>query len=135
MDKWANIVSGFLKQNGKFVFVEFHPVVWIFDDNFEKIGYRYFNSGPILETNSGTYADKTADFTVSDVSWNHGIGEVLNGLINNGLEIRSLEEYDYSPYNCINKMVEFEPKQYRIAHLENKIPMVYSLVAIKKAST
>ena len=42
LDKWANIVSHYLKPNGQFVFVEFHPVVWMFDDNFEKIGYNDF---------------------------------------------------------------------------------------------
>ena len=132
LDKWAKIISKFLQPNGQFIFVEFHPVVWMFDYNFEKIGYRYFNSGPIIETNTGTYADKTADLTISDISWNHGIGEVLNSLIQNGLEITSLDEFDYSPYNCFNKTVEFEPKKYRIAHLDNKIPMVYSITAVKK---
>ena len=39
IDKWAKIVTKFLKPNGQFVFVEFHPVVWMFDDNFEKISY------------------------------------------------------------------------------------------------
>lgn len=34
MDKWADIVSHFLKPTGKFVFVELHPVVWIFDAQF-----------------------------------------------------------------------------------------------------
>ena len=132
LDKWAKIIAKFLKPNGQFVFVEFHPVVWMFDYNFDKIGYRYFNSGAIVETNSGTYADKTAELTVSEVSWNHGISEVLNSLINNGLEIKSLDEFDYSPYNCFNKTVEFEHKKYRIEHLENKVPMVYSIKAIRK---
>lgn len=132
LNKWAGIVSKFLKPKGQFIFVEFHPVVWMFDYNFDKIGYRYFNSGPIVETNSGTYADKTADLTISDISWNHSIGEVVNSLIYNGLEINSLEEYDYSPYNCFNKTVEFEPRKFRIAHLDNKIPMVYSITAVKK---
>ena len=132
LDKWAKIISKFLKPNGHFVFVEFHPVVWMFDDNFEKIGYRYFNSGAIVETKSGTYADKTADLTLSDVSWNHSISEVLNSLIKHGLEIKSLDEFDYSPYHCFNKTVAFESKKYRIEHLDNKIPMVYSIVAIRK---
>lgn len=132
LDKWAKIVSQYLKPDGKFVFVEFHPVVWMFDYNFDKIGYRYFNSGVIIETHSGTYADKTADLTATEISWNHGIGEVLNSLINNGLEVTSLNEFDYSPYNCFNKTIEFEHKKYRIEHLDNKIPMVYSITAIKK---
>jgi hypothetical protein len=60
------------------------------------------------------------------------LSEVITNLIQNGLEINSLNEYDYSPYNCFNKTIEFEPKKYRIEHLENKIPMVYSIVAKKK---
>lgn len=132
LDKWAKIVSQFLKPNGQFVFVEFHPVVWMFDDNFEKIFYRYFNSGAIVASESGTYADKTAEITQEYVMWNHGLSEVITNLIQNGLEINSLNEYDYSPYNCFNKTIEFEPKKYRIEHLENKIPMVYSIVAKKK---
>jgi 2-polyprenyl-3-methyl-5-hydroxy-6-metoxy-1,4-benzoquinol methylase len=134
LDKWANIVSTFLQPNAQFVFVEFHPVVWMFDDNFDKISYRYFNSGAILETESGTYADRNADIQQSYVMWNHGISEVLNSLINNGLEIKSLDEFDYSPYNCFNNTVEFEPKKYRIKHLDNKIPMLYSITAMKKNS-
>ncbi|MBA3284219.1 MAG: class I SAM-dependent methyltransferase [Nitrosopumilus sp.] len=134
LDKWAKIVSKFLKPNGQFVFVEFHPVVWMFDENFEKIDYSYFNSGAILETENGTYADKKADITQECVMWNHGLGEVLKSLINNGLEINSLDEFDYSPYNCLNKTVEFEPKKFRIAHLDDKIPMVFSIKATKKNS-
>lgn len=133
LDQWAKVVSYFLKPNGKFVFVEFHPVVWMFDDNFETVGYRYFNSGAIVETVNGTYADRNADITASTVTWNHGLSEVINSLIKNGLEINSLDEVDYSPYNCFNGTVEFEPKKYRIAHLEDKIPMVYSVVATKKS--
>lgn len=132
LDKWAKIISQFLKPNGQFVFVEFHPLVWMFDDNFEKIGYRYFNSGAIVETENGTYADKNANITQSYVMWNHGLSEVINNLISNGLEIKSFDEFDYSPYNCFNKTVEFEPKKYRIAHLEDKIPMVYSITATRK---
>lgn len=132
LDKWAKVISRFLKPNGQFVFVEFHPVVWMFDDNFDKIGYSYFNSGAIVETVEATYADKNADLSQSYVMWNHGISEVLNSLINNGLEINSLDEFDYSPYNCFNKTIEFEPNKFRIEHLDDKIPMVYSLVATRK---
>lgn len=132
LNKWAKIISGFLKPNGKFVFVEFHPVVWMFDNNFEKIGYRYFNSGAIIETESGTYADKKANITQSYVMWNHSLSEVLNSLINNELEIKSFDEFDYSPYNCFNKTTEFETEKFRIEHLDDKIPMVYSIKAIKK---
>ncbi|HKR03309.1 MAG TPA: class I SAM-dependent methyltransferase [Bacteroidia bacterium] len=134
LDKWGKIISAYLKPGGKLIFVEFHPVVWMFDDSFDKIGYSYFNAGPITETETGTYADRKASITQQYVCWNHGISEVVNSLIKNGLEINSFDEFDYSPYNCFKETIEFEPGKYRIKHLENKIPMVYALSATKKNS-
>jgi 2-polyprenyl-3-methyl-5-hydroxy-6-metoxy-1,4-benzoquinol methylase len=132
LDKWAEIISNFLKPNGKFIFAEFHPIVWMFDDNFKFVQYNYFKDEPIIETEEGTYADLNAPIKNKSVSWNHSISEVINGLIRNGLEINSIQEFDYSPYNCFNETIEFEPQKFRIKHLDNKIPMVYSLVASKK---
>jgi len=65
--------------------------------------------------------------------WNHSLSEVINSLIRNGLEIKLLGEFDYSPHNCFNKTIEVEPKKFRIEHLDNKIPMVYSINAEKKS--
>lgn len=134
LDKWGKLISKFLKPNGQFIFVEFHPVVWMFDTNFEKIDYNYFNSGPIIETESGTYADKESNIMQEYVSWNHSMSEVVTSLIKNGLEITAFNEYDYSPYNCFNKTIEVEPKKYRIEHLANNIPMVYAIKALKKTN-
>jgi len=133
LDRWAKIISKFLKPSGKFVFVEFHPVVWMFDYNFEKIAYNYFNSGAIVEVLEGTYTDMEADLKQEYVMWNHSMSETINSLIKNGLEIKSLDEFDYSPYNCFNKTIEFESGKYRIEHLGNNIPMIYSIIATKKS--
>ena len=129
MDKWAQVIRTFLKPGGKFVFVEFHPVVWMFDDDFQKIEYNYFNREAIVETESGTYADKGADITQSYVCWNHSMSEVVSSLMKVGLSINQFEEFDYSPYACFAHTVEFKPNKYRIKHLEDRIPMVYALVA------
>lgn len=135
LDKWGKLISRFLKPDGKFIFAEFHPVVWMFDDNFEKIGYNYFNAAPIVETENGTYADKEAKISQSCVTWNHSMSEVIGSLLNNKMEITDFKEYDYSPYHVFSNMIEFEPKKFRIAHLDNKIPMVYSIVAKKKSDS
>lgn len=131
LEKWAKIISKFLKPNGQFVFVEFHPVVWMFDNNFAKIEYNYFNAEAIIETEQGTYADKNAEINIESVGWNHSLSEVVNSLIESGLTINSLDEYDYSPYNCFSRTIEFEPGKFRIEHLGNKIPMVFSILAAK----
>ena len=131
LDKWAKVISHFLKPNGKLVFVEFHPVVWMFDDNFTKIQHHYHNKKAIVEEYSGTYADKDADIKTDYIGWNHSLAEVFQALLNNGLQIEHFNEYDYSNYNCFSETVEFESGKFRIKHLENKIPMMYSLVARK----
>lgn len=129
LDKWANIVSQFLKPNGKFIFVEFHPTIWMFDDDFEHIKYNYFNSGEITETVEGTYAETSAPVSLENICWNHSLSEVINNLIKHGLNISSFDEYNYSPYNCVNKMIEFEPGKFRIQPFEDKVPLVFSIVA------
>ncbi len=132
IDKWAQVVAKFLKPGGKFVFAEFHPAVWMFDDNFERVAYSYFNVKPIVETETGTYADRNAPIKHEYVGWNHSIGEVFTSLVNNGLQIDNFHEYDYSPYNCFRNTEEFSPGKFRIKTMENRLPMVYSLRATKK---
>ena len=131
LNKWAGIVSKFLKPTGQFIFVEFHPVVWLFDDEFKKIAYNYFNTEAIVETEEGTYADKLAPISQEYVMWNHPLSEVISSLLDNNLQLSTFQEYNYSPYNCFNNTEEVESKKFRIKHLDDKIPMVYSLSAKK----
>ncbi len=132
LDKWANVVATFLKPGGKFIMADFHPVVWMFDNNFKKIQYRYFKDKPIIEETVGTYAEKNAPITRKEISWNHSLSELLNSLLKQNLELNEFHEHDYSPYDCFNEVVEIEPGKFRIKHFENKIPMVYSILATKK---
>ncbi len=127
LDKWANIINRFLKPSGQLIFIEFHPVVWMFDDDFTKVSYPYFKADPIVEDIQGTYAALEAPVKLKSITWNHGLGEVLNALIQNGITIHSLREYDYSPYDCFNHTEAVKLNQYRIKHLSSHIPMVYSV--------
>lgn len=132
LEKWAKVISHFLKPGGKFVFVEFHPFVWMFDDDFTHVKYNYFNEKPIVETYEGTYADQSADLVQDYVMWNHPISEVLNALIDSNLTISSFQEYDWSPYACFLHNEEFEKGKYRIPQFGPKVPHVFSLTAEKK---
>jgi SAM-dependent methyltransferase len=61
LEKWSQVVFHCLRPGGRLIFVEFHPVVWMFDAEFSAIKYDYFNTGPIVEEMKGTYADREAD--------------------------------------------------------------------------
>lgn len=129
LNRWAQVVRHFLKPGGKFLLVEFHPFVWAFDTDFTTIAYDYFNREAIHETQNGTYADREAPIQIEYVSWNHPISEVLNALIQHGLQIISFQEYDYSPYDCFQHTTEAEPGKFCIEKFGRKLPMVYACTA------
>jgi SAM-dependent methyltransferase len=131
MQKWSAVVDHFLKPGGLFIMAEFHPVLWMFDDRFQHIQHRYFNDGPINETETGTYAEKQVPLEFDTITWNHSLGEVVGNLLSRGLVIDALQEFDYSPYNCFQDMSEIEPGKFQIRHLDNKLPMVYAISAKK----
>jgi len=131
IDRWAQVISHSLCKGGKFVFAEFHPVVWMYDDNFESIAYSYFKSSPIVENETGTYANRNSNLRNTNITWNHSISEVLTALMNAGLRLTSFKEFDYSPYDCFQNTEQFSPGKFRIAQFGNHIPMVYALTAVK----
>jgi 2-polyprenyl-3-methyl-5-hydroxy-6-metoxy-1,4-benzoquinol methylase len=132
LNKWAETIAHYLKPKGKLIFADFHPVVWMFDDAFEKIEFRYFQDKAIVETTKGIYADTEAKFEKTEVTWNHGLAEVFHALEGNGLILKEFEEYDYSPYNCFSGMKKLDERKFIVEKHGNKLPMVYSLVAEKK---
>lgn len=128
---WANMIASKLKPGGFFYLAEFHPVVWMFDDEFTHIQYAYENREIIVTENQGTYTDREADIKGREYSWNHSISEVLNALLIAGLRLEFFNEHMYSPYPCFRNMVETTPGKWEIRGMEGKLPMVYSLRAVK----
>lgn len=124
---WADVVARFMKPGGAFVFVEFHPALWMFDNDFTHVQYSYFNKAAIVEQEQGTYANRNAEINLRSVSWNHSLADVIQGLIRSGLEVIDFAEYDYSPYNCFANTIEVSPGVFRIRGMEEKLPMMYSL--------
>lgn len=131
MERWAAVVSHFLKPGGRLVLVEFHPFIWTFDNDFRAIAYDYFKGDAIIETNMGTYADKSAPIVNTTVSWNHALTEVINPLLRKGMRLDTFLEFDYSPYDCLPGLEQYEEGKFRFTHIKHRIPMVYALVAVR----
>lgn len=130
LDKWGKTISTLLKPGGKFVLVEFHPILWMFDEKFKHIKYKYSRTEPytVEESTYTEQGNKTIDKTVT---WNYGLSEPINGLAKNQIRIEEVNEHYYSPVNLFGNMIEFEKNRYYIKGLEDKIPITYSIVASK----
>ena len=131
LDPWAKVIAERLKPGGIFYMAEFHPVVWMFDDDFTHIKYHYDNKDLIVMEDQPTYTGDKNEISGKEYSWNHSISEVLNALINAGLKIEFFNEHTFSPYSNFKNSVETETGKWHIKGMEGKIPMVYSLRARK----
>lgn len=130
LDAWAAIISHFLKPGGVFYIADFHPALWMMDDNFEYIKYSYFNAEVITEETSGTYTDRDAPIRSTEHGWNHSFSEIITALLKHGLQIVQFNEFSYSPYNCFNNMEQGADAMWRIKGMDEKMPMMYSIKAV-----
>ncbi|PTX63494.1 methyltransferase family protein [Kordia periserrulae] len=130
---WAEIIASRLKEGGVFYMVEFHPIVWMFDylQNPPKLTYGYNQDEVIYEEYEGTYAeDGETNMISKEYAWNHGLGEVVNALINAGLTIEFLTEHDASPYNVLPNLIQNKEGLYETK--DKLYPLIYELKATKK---
>lgn len=127
--RWAEIVSSCLKPGGRLVMVEFHPILDMFDSAYTRVENSYFNQGPIVNDCQGTYADRSAPLRNQSVEWCHPLSDVIQALIDHGLRMEAVKEFDSSPYDSLVNSVKIADKRYQIKGLEGKIPIVYALKA------
>lgn len=131
LTRWGQLIHRYLRPGGRLILVEFHPYLWMYDDELERITYSYFNAGVITEAVTQTYTDgEPGRIQATSHSWNHPLSDVLTALINPGLRLMHFAEYDYSPYNLFADMVAVEGG-YQLPGWKSKFPLVYSLVARK----
>jgi len=126
---WAATIARHLKSGGRFVMVEFHPVAWMLSDDGESFAYGYFNDGsPEQILHQASYAGAPHE-PLESKEWAHGLGGVMNALIEAGLVIGSLREYPWSPYNCFPFLEETAPGRFEVRGQGGKLPLTFSLTA------
>lgn len=128
LKKWAKVIHENLAEKGRFILVDFHPVLWMFNDDFNEIEYSYFNDEPYIEITKGSYADSSNNKKTTSIWWSHSLSEITMAFINEGFSLTNFKEYNYSPFDCFKHTTCIGKDKYRIKHLEQKIPMVYAMV-------
>lgn len=132
INKWAKIMSHFLKEGGTFYITELHPFTNILSSEFE-ITYKYFEKGPYIDDSSGTYTDWNADIHGETYIWNHTISDVMNALVRQGLQIEFVHEFPYTMYDQFPGFMQKNKKgQYLLKNKKMQIPLLFSLKATKQ---
>lgn len=125
IERWAGVVSKCLKPGGIFYMAEFHSIYELMS------GYPYFyvNEGIVEEGNS--YTDRKNSETMTMVTWTHPMSSVINALIDVGIQIKKLNEFPFSPYDCFDGLEEREKGRFYLADSKHDIPLVYSIMGNK----
>lgn len=139
IDRWAETVTELLAPGGRLFVREGHPMLWSLDDKRSDlelvVRYPYFETvEPIVDDTPGSYVEVDAELqhTVSH-SWNHGIGEVVTALLSRGLRITMLEEHTSVPWDALGDgaMAEDEDGEWRLVERPERLPLTYTLQAVK----
>lgn len=129
---WAQMISELLKPGGVFYLVEFHPIAWMFDYTVSppEMKYGYHQKEAIYEEYEGTYTDDASKkMTSKEYGWNHSLSEVISSLIDAGLTLEYLNEYDASPYDIFPGLVKNENGMY---DLQKKLyPLLFEVMATR----
>jgi hypothetical protein len=109
---------------------EFHPFTEVFADDELSVQRSYFERGPWLWDEPGTYADPNAQ-TLNNrtVEWVHGIGDVVSALARTGLVVELLHEQDCSATLRWPFLQRGPDGIYRMPSDRPALPLMYSILA------
>jgi SAM-dependent methyltransferase len=98
LDLWMRQVALALRPGGRLVLVDLHP---LYQQVFERepeliVDFPYGGGEGQSFTDSGTYADPTADFVSTTTNYAHSVADIVMGALRAGLHLRLLEEHTAS---------------------------------------
>lgn len=132
LDAWAGVAAHFLKPGGFFYVAEFHPFLFMLDDDGRTLAYPYFRANaPVKLRATGSYAAPDAKwFTHTEYNWPHSLGEIVSAVTRAGLRLDFLHEFDYAWHAAaFSELEEFEPGKGRLKNWPINPPLMFSLRA------
>ena len=130
INRWAGVVSRYVKKGGIFYMAEIHPVVDMLDA--KKIihePYFHFADGPEKYFNESDYCDSECVIE-EECGWRWTLGEIIGALIKAGLTIEFLHEFPYCVYQVWPTMVK-DGDWWYYPDRKNDVPMTFSVMGRK----
>jgi SAM-dependent methyltransferase len=135
---WARVAAHFVKPGGFFYVTEIHPVAQAFEDEGVgpgelRLAFPYWSHGEPLKFDvKGSYADRTAPTAgLVEHDWDHSLGETVTALIDAGLRIDFLHEFDFVEWP-VDFLVQSEDGRWRLPPgTKGELPLFFSLKATK----
>ena len=135
---WAATVRTLLRPGGRLFLREGHPMLWALADSrpdgllVVEHPYREQDE-PLVWDEPGTYVQTEHEFSTTVThEWNHGLGEIVTALLDQGLALTMLVEHDSVPWDALpGMMVRLPGGEYRLADRPERLPHSYTLQAAR----
>lgn len=133
LNKFSKIISELLNKNGYYLLIDSHPIYWMFGSPTDSTIVAPYDSGEqaIEIKPEGTYTDTGANIKGVEYWWNHGIGNILNSLISNNLQIQFFNEYNYVSRKVNEDVIQDSNGNWICPDLANKYPLMFAVKAKK----
>ena len=130
------MAAHFVKPGGAFYVTEVHPVAQVFADEAVgpgelRLAYPYWSHPEPLKFDvKGSYADRAAPTEgLVENDWDHSLGEVVSALIDAGLRIDFLHEFDFCEWQ-LPWLVQSPDGNWRLPpDAGGQLPLFFSLKA------
>ncbi|KIM99758.1 hypothetical protein OIDMADRAFT_181148 [Oidiodendron maius Zn] len=139
IQNWAEVVSKLLKKGGRLFIREGHPMLWTLDDkrsDLLQVKYPYFErEKPTIFEDAGTYVGggQHKFENTQSVEFNHGIGEIIQALLDHGMRITAMEEHQSVPWEALpGQMTEVMKNEWTLTDQPWRLPHSYTLQAVKE---
>jgi SAM-dependent methyltransferase len=133
--RWAQTIAWFLRPGGRFVIVEAHPLMWIFDPAGAelRVSDSYFPSPEplVVLPTVGNYADPDAPVTKAEHVFAHSLEEIFRSLRDAGLHIDEFREHAHVTWQAFTFLVEQRPERWVMPPGKPTIPLMFSLTATR----
>ena len=137
LENWAKVVARYVKKGGIFFIAEFHPFMWIFDDEDKSelvYKYPYFTGKePFHFISENTYTEHEEKIkNVETYEWHHTFGDIITALIKEGLKIESVKEYPYTLFPSFPFLEKSEKGIWKFKDNKYSVPMIFTIKAVKE---
>jgi SAM-dependent methyltransferase len=125
--KWAEVVAYHLKPGGMFFMIDEHPANVLFLDS----PMSYFAKEPERTIDGPDYCERNAVIKGEQVEFQHPVSAIVNALIDAGLTIEQLGEYDFGYYQVEEDWTEMEDHYWLPPEGHTTYPLMLSVKARK----
>jgi SAM-dependent methyltransferase len=133
LDRWAKIISRFLKPGGTFYMVEGHPITSLIDEGVkDRLAFTktYFDHGPERWESPNTYTDSDVPLKEQvSYAWNHTIADVVSALTSADLRIEWLHESPLGFFGFHPLMRKRDDGHWHFPPEVSDIPLTFSIKA------